>query len=296
MILYHYTSIDGLLGILDKNVLWATQYRYLNDSTEFKFARIIIESLSGSKYSVLTEDTISKAVAYFDIMNRIYDLYSCSFSKEGDLLSQWRSYCPKEGGFSLGFNYASLKEKWGDELFWCRYENSPNQEEDKTFDGPSEGFCKRVAEILNQPGYKNPQSNMRSGSNLYDLDSLPSNIKKLLDKHDMLFNDNKLNELRRFTILSSLIKDSSFAEECESRYIELLLKEQIFEDIPVIKFRSKNGLLIPYKEIFFPANSITEIVVGPGINQSRNCNALQMYKVHKNLNFEIKKSKIPYQG
>jgi hypothetical protein len=34
-LLYHYTTVDGFLGILDSDSLRATHIRYLNDSQEF---------------------------------------------------------------------------------------------------------------------------------------------------------------------------------------------------------------------------------------------------------------------
>jgi hypothetical protein len=33
--LYHYTSVDGLLGILRSKRIWATDIRFLNDRSEF---------------------------------------------------------------------------------------------------------------------------------------------------------------------------------------------------------------------------------------------------------------------
>jgi hypothetical protein len=34
----------------------------------------------------------------------------CSFSEKGDLLSQWRGYCPQGVGYSIGFDSAKLNE------------------------------------------------------------------------------------------------------------------------------------------------------------------------------------------
>jgi hypothetical protein len=34
--LYHYTSQDGLLGIVKSGTLWSTNIFYMNDSTEFR--------------------------------------------------------------------------------------------------------------------------------------------------------------------------------------------------------------------------------------------------------------------
>lgn len=40
--LYHYTTLEGLKGIISSNALWATHYKYLNDSSEVDYARSII--------------------------------------------------------------------------------------------------------------------------------------------------------------------------------------------------------------------------------------------------------------
>jgi hypothetical protein len=43
--LYHYTNWDGVLGILTTKSLWATHYRFLNDSSEFTLFRDRLISL-----------------------------------------------------------------------------------------------------------------------------------------------------------------------------------------------------------------------------------------------------------
>lgn len=48
--LYHYTSIDGLKGILDSRCLWASQIHFLNDTKEFNYSfDILMELISGLK-------------------------------------------------------------------------------------------------------------------------------------------------------------------------------------------------------------------------------------------------------
>jgi hypothetical protein len=37
-ILYHYTSQDGLIGMLNEKTIWASKIHYLNDSKEFALA------------------------------------------------------------------------------------------------------------------------------------------------------------------------------------------------------------------------------------------------------------------
>jgi len=37
-IVYHYTDTQAFAGILEKAALWATDFRYLNDSRELRYA------------------------------------------------------------------------------------------------------------------------------------------------------------------------------------------------------------------------------------------------------------------
>ncbi len=37
MLLWHYTNLSSLLGIIESKELWATDLRYLNDRTEFAY-------------------------------------------------------------------------------------------------------------------------------------------------------------------------------------------------------------------------------------------------------------------
>ncbi len=45
-LLYHYTDSSGLQGILGGRSLWAIDIRYLNDETEVKYSRDLLESVA----------------------------------------------------------------------------------------------------------------------------------------------------------------------------------------------------------------------------------------------------------
>ena len=106
-VVYHYTSANGLLGLLKSEKMWATDIRYLNDSQEFDFGSNLISSRLKARY----KSTASKLrrrlfAAFVDSLSMVSNLPICiaSFSAVGDLLSQWRAYCPLSGGFSVGFD------------------------------------------------------------------------------------------------------------------------------------------------------------------------------------------------
>jgi hypothetical protein len=103
---FHYTDANGLQGILETGVLWATHYRYLNDSPELRYIfdlaiRVVEEQARFSKQGSLTraflEHAGSATPPYGDTA-----YYLCCFSEADNSLSQWRAYGGRQG-FSLGF-------------------------------------------------------------------------------------------------------------------------------------------------------------------------------------------------
>lgn len=125
--LYHYTSVDGLYGILGSQSLRASAIQYLNDSLEFKHALGVAR-----EYLYRREKESSEAVRRLlqslrDQLERIEMFTVCafSFSEDGDLLSQWRAYCPPGGGYSIGFRGNELRGRLiqqGCSLVRCVYD------------------------------------------------------------------------------------------------------------------------------------------------------------------------------
>ena len=118
--LYHYTTFENAKKIIDTNECWFTNVHFLNDSSEFNYARSIFEKTLNSPegkerifaalepYGYLTSDLLP------DILNEVENLleeakhgdsqsYIFSFSERGDQLSQWRGYGRNGDGVSIGF-------------------------------------------------------------------------------------------------------------------------------------------------------------------------------------------------
>src|SRR2546423_10494745 len=52
-LLYHYTSADGLLGMLQGRQLWATNVRFMNDTSELAYGiRLVREVLQESSETI----------------------------------------------------------------------------------------------------------------------------------------------------------------------------------------------------------------------------------------------------
>jgi hypothetical protein len=110
---YHYTSPSGLLGILEKNCLWASSALSLNDLSEvtygFGVVKEVLEERKGSTFTdaiwpVLGDETRDslRDAAFF-----------LSASAHGDSLNQWLGYSGKQGyavGLDTSVNLVQLTE------------------------------------------------------------------------------------------------------------------------------------------------------------------------------------------
>jgi hypothetical protein len=109
--LAHYTSAAGLVGILQSRSIWATNIRFLNDTREFLHATDLAKSYVLAAKSTSAR-SVSGVLAYtlVDQPERMQGTtWIASFSERGDLLSQWRGYCP-HGGYSVIFRPKPIAE------------------------------------------------------------------------------------------------------------------------------------------------------------------------------------------
>jgi len=312
--LYHYTTWEGLLGILQTQTLWATHYRFLNDYSELVLFRDkLIDSLvpiAKEKYRLLSEQS-KDYQKFIDQMGGLVqvardhaaefvdgaykatgnEFYITSFCEEGKnnyvnsngLLSQWRGY-GAGGGIALVFNTQKLEEilKKEDE----RYSYHKGH----------------LADVI----YSDDEDNIELSSNLTDFAAF---FEECL--HNMMLGKQEAPDGTKafpaFIEGISLYKHHSFKEENEVRIVCLLMIQNE-ENLRLAKkggstlkpekerkFRTKNGKLIPYIELFNSTDivlPIERIIVGPHKEKDSRASALRV--MLRNMNIEITVSDIPY--
>jgi hypothetical protein len=117
LLLWHYTTGDNLIKIIQSGELWTTQVSCVNDSTEVSHA------------ATQLKNALSRRPEATDKTHRAYELcrrsdeeltpdqaadsfwYVGSLSGAGNDLSQWRAYASGEGGYALGFDPQMLNQK-----------------------------------------------------------------------------------------------------------------------------------------------------------------------------------------
>ena len=252
-LLWHYTTPEGLTGIIESNSLWATDVFYLNDSAEFMHGINIAREIINQKISSLGGDE-KKRLERFDTdlsfigPDHKRPVYVCSLSKAENELSQWRAYC-RGGGFLIGFPHQGLVDSIQGqhfELKECVYDTSEQQK-----------IIKHLIDSQVMPYIKNPEQFSRIPCTEQEISSI------------VCGGSNKF--LWELTSTCSTLKHPSFEREEELRLVfdhrYAFEKDENGKNKIRPKFRTKNGLIIPYISIKLTENEDfwrqVRIIIGP---------------------------------
>jgi hypothetical protein len=109
--LFHYTSPDAFANILENGQLWVSNSAYLNDQGELTYpielGRAVLREYWASEEELIVKQFVARVARELDDHAGFKSWYVVSFSSKGNLLSQWRAYCPR-GGYSIGFDGGEL--------------------------------------------------------------------------------------------------------------------------------------------------------------------------------------------
>jgi hypothetical protein len=285
--LYHYTTQEGLLGIVKNRSLWTTSILHLNDSTEFNYAFSLVRRKLALKVSKGdTESFYQRALGYLGEVSaqKGSTVYVGSFSEDGDSLSQWRGYTNNGIGFSVGFREAdlqSLASKQNYRLVKCVYDENEQDEIISRLIKETEAllvtgslvkaFAKAFATPLSWPIAVTTELTAE----------LPAFLRFYL----------KLLEI------ASLLKHPSFQDEKEWRVVGKF--RALGEDS---KFRAGKSMLIPYREFNLENEGhelgVAEIFVGPTPHvELAKASVKQLVECKKTLNPEdVRVSKVPFRA
>ena len=270
-LLFHYCDENAFRSICSNNIMWMSSIFTMNDSAELSWGRnLLVEVLRDNKELFSQEFRIFTVMTVFSPDNNLLPLIVC-FSRNGDLLSQWRAYANDGQGFSIGFDGYKMSNELGIRMKKVLY-----QKEDQ----------KRM--ILNS------------------LKQLFSFWKRNGEKptDDVWFN------LMHFAIDLISIKNPSFFEEREIRAIRLLIKDNgnwidsgghnhKGKELSkyLVEVRNRGTEKIPYIKMPFLVNDesiIKKVILGPKNHKSVNeiADELKNYGLK---NIEVTKSESSYR-
>lgn len=240
--LYHYTTPAGLLGIVTSRSLWATNFNYLNDASEFRYALATAQAVVETRLARLKEGPSARLLKVLRDELRgpsnSWDACVFSLSEHGDLLSQWRAYCP-DGGFAIGFSSSLLQpplEKLPAYLAPCSY----TVHEQKSY---LSSLLDTTLALLSD-GHTSPGQSA--------------------DAHLTRVTRHFFSELVH---LAPFLKHPSFKEEREWRAV----RHTPTASMPGLAFRASAGMIIPYLALPLSDDKrplkFDQVVVGPSPHQ-----------------------------
>lgn len=265
---FHYTDAQGFLAMTRSRTMWASCLECLNDEREFRHGLDLAAHLS----SAFVQPDVPHAQERADYLTKLLTglwgmaIFSCSFSAQGDLLSQWRGYCGSGNGYNVGLNLERLKEFCAAHnliLKPCIYDRKEQI-----------SAVRPVLEALFAGDLDDPA-----------VEPLQERLKKASDAAAYMLRD-----------IAPFLKDEAFREEEEWRLVSYVWSH---ED-PRWKVRPGKTTLVSYVDIDFSAcpEVFAEVTVGPG-PYSRD--KLHFITVQHMLNIglgpaaQTRVSKVPYR-
>lgn len=289
--LFHYTSAEGLLGMLSSGKIHCSHIFFMNDYEEnLNIWKFFFRGLDKWCHNHEEADNFRNAVKRsldhwrifdtdiisLDLFNKVniedHLLFSFSLSTVEDDLNQWRSYTGNSFGFNIGFRlpepFLSLQEHFK--------------------------IAKKHSE---------PNCGILIKQCIYSNDKKESIIKELLDASFQSFISGEpvWNSKLFFDILTLNIffKHEKFAGENECRMVILPLQETLYPPTLPTSLKVKKGksFLIPYIEMDITPNLFSSITIGPAPFPSHSLASVKMIQnIYSYIaNVPVNISKIPYR-
>ena len=111
LILYHYTSFEGLSGILANRAIWCSHISSFNDPLEFQYGKSLVvqelKSISNNTHEHEIDSFLEWLIDHMEVFEYIYNAYIACFCESDNLLSQWRGYGASGGGYNVGVAFES---------------------------------------------------------------------------------------------------------------------------------------------------------------------------------------------
>ena len=318
--LLHYTSVAGLLGILESHSLRATHSAFQNDSTEFslffkwRLAKLLESGIRAELAAdpelrvlpqfaktpqeadaVVTGYAADMADAIRRTSSRLHEPYLTCFSAAANkrvaddgLLSQWRGY-GKDGGYALVFDAKRLEELLVIEgaSFWYEHAHWGDVH-----------YHQDESDLTNaEPEILMAEDSLRDAIRRYIKSPVAAELESTFEP---------------VAILSCLYKHWGFHEEREVRVVAILPGEELAregrilgESRPVRQPKTfvRNGTPVPYLDLFSQAGEcavnhlpILRVIVGPHPQSELRCQAVKLLLRTKGIDAGVSISQIPYVG
>lgn len=288
--IYHYTSREGLRGILESGKLWFSKIDCLNDKNEiFDGINLFIGNLF--KGIISEDDTVSinkiKGLVYENLSQNL--IFVCSFSKKKDEIALWDYYTKdtKRQGYNIAFEYRNLLSsiviKNRDILDKClisfgqveyfdknKIKESRNMWEEYVRTYPKEMeeiFLYMGSEVCKQMNIEIVEDEIINSIRKYFNEIIQRKQGKL---PSIVAFDGESLKFKRSIQSENVVycKSETWSYEHETRIIVMVPQNRVelLKDTGIYKVRYKDSFEIPYLELDYDEKCIQGIMTSPHIN------------------------------
>ena len=280
--LHHYTTLAGLEGIITKRVIWASDARYLNDTSELSYAADLIDGVIREAFAQVTDPVLRPVLPpRIGVANAFaggYGPYVACFCEDSDLLSQWRGYGTGKPSFAIGFNFAGPANR--DELPLGSFIRKVIYDPDEQHGA--------VRSVISE-WLQTTQSLLASGLTPKDLFPYPAiwTLQRAFAEHHLCFKHPAFREEREWRLIKLVDADAEMRLPEHLEWVETLRtsKERLTQlgvDVEAvgigefdpdsvrtnaeglaIKFRSGSFGLVPYLELPIDGTRLEYVTQGP---------------------------------
>jgi hypothetical protein len=244
--LFHYTSADGLQGIVGSGQMFASHGKFFNDTSEYEYGL----GLLGKPLEAL------KVVGLGEVRDHIlssfaghggYEIFVSCFCEADDLVPQWRGYAAAGAGYSLGLPWRPLSRSGRALLTGVVYGDA----------AVVEATERAIALATTKAA-----AATKAGDAAALLDVVTSLMVTLL-------------------LLIICAKKAVFSYEREFRLVHLLSPSEMAKANPV-EFRNSQGLIIPFVRLPVPRDKeghleVTSVRCGPSLHDSATEYGVRMF-------------------
>lgn len=291
--LMHYTTAEGLKGIVTSKILWATHAGFLNDSDNR--LRMILQLELERHVSESLDQCLEQFLAAFRLaQEQTQDHYVTSFCTACDewvsqngLLSQWRGY-GQDGGYAIVFDTKGL-----DSLLCNDVGHYHDSEETLVF-----------GDVQYDEGIE--------GLSFVCDEQVLDHVQRVRDSFaECLKQETPWEDYKAFNsiaVLSTLWKHRGFKEEREVRIvvgepspkIQRELANEVTTPFRRIYAFSRNGTVVPCIHLFEDQKLVTlpirRIIVGPHLDKKQRRKAVEILLKNHGIDAEVTVSATPFRG
>lgn len=263
--LYHYTSSNAFINIINNGTLWMSNSDFLNDRYEIYYFHKLYEKAIQNN-----SENYEEAFLKFSSLNKTeYEFFILSLSDNPDSLALWSNYSNNDG-YNIGFHVKNFTDNLKRQML--------------------EGY---PTPVLGKVIYnKNTQNEIIKE----EINRLHRFWKQGISKQE----EESVKSIfsLRMTVYSLFFKDPSFQQEEEYRLVLIYHKSNLEN---IVHFRDSNGSIIPYVSVS-PVDDasmrlpIKSISIGPKNNVDCAEKGLKRFlESRKYSESTVIKSSIPYR-